>query len=186
MAVTSRTRSSVSTEGTATPRAGSPSDQPQVTVVLVECAGQQLGLPSPRVEQVRSAAQVTRLPGAPMLIEGVVNLHGELVPVVDGRRRLGISHRDIRPSDLFVIVRSRGKRLVVHVDAAVGVVEVPAAELDEAASLHREAFRCKGISRLRGGLFVVHDMDALLSPHEFVRTEQAMAAPKVDVGNAGA
>lgn len=165
-------------------RPGSATAQDEVTVVLVECAGQQLGLPARRVEQVRQAAQVTRLPDLPPLVEGVVNVRGEIVPVLDGRRRLGISHSDVRPTDRFVIVRASGRRLAIHVEAAVGVVEVPAADLDEAAALGREAFGCKGIARLRGGLFVAHDMDALLSPHELVRTERAIATAQLGAGNA--
>lgn len=184
MIVTRTSRKKVSTAAEAAPPTGSPVRQDNVSVVVVECAGQQLGLPSRQVEQVRSAVQVTRLSDTPPLVEGVVNLHGEIVPVVDGRRRLGISHRDVRLTDRFVIVRARGRRLVLHVDAAVGVVDVPAADLDEAASLQREAFGCKGISRLRGGLFVVHDMDALLSPPEFLRTERALAAASLAAGSA--
>ena len=184
MTVTSTSRKSVSAAVQAGPRVGTPAADAKVSVVLVECAGQQLGLPSRNVEQVRAAVQVTRLPDAPPLIEGVVNLHGEIVPVVDGRRRIGISHRDVRLTDRFVIVRARGKRLVLHVDAAVGVSEVPASDLAEAASLNREAFGCKGIARLRGGLFAVHDMDELLSPHEFVRTERALAAAGPEASHA--
>lgn len=174
MTVTSVSRTTVSEAPG--PRTGTRVDEETVSVVLVACAGQQLGILSRHVEQVRPATQVTPLHGTPALIEGVVNVHGEVVPVLDGRRRIGISHSDVRLTDRFVIVRARGKRLVLHVEAAVGVVEVPAAELHEAAALQREAFGCKGISRLRGGLFVVHDIDALLSPHEFVRTEQAVNA----------
>lgn len=183
MTVTSISRTGVSTATGAAPRTDVPGTKVPVSVVLVECAGQQLGIPSRQVEQVRSAAQVTRLADCPALVEGVVNLGGELVPVLDGRRRLGISHRDVRVTDRFVILRSRGKRLVMHVDSAVGVVEVSASDVEEAASLNRETFGCKGIARLRGGLFLAHDVDALLSPHEFARTERAVAASRLGAAN---
>lgn len=183
MTVTSISRYSATPAVRPAPGAAAPETRDEVSVVVVECAGQQLGIPSRHVEQVRSATQVSPLPEAPRLVEGTVNLHGESVAVLDGRRRLGISHGDVRPTDRFVIVRSRGKRVVMHVDSAVGVVEVPAADLREASSLQREAFGCKGIARLRGGLFVVHDIDQLLSPHEFVRIEQALAAARLRSGH---
>ena len=184
MTVTSTSRRGVNPATEAPPRTSSPGAQGTVSVVLVECAGQRFGIQSRHVEQVRSAVQLTRLPDAPPLIEGVVNLHGEIVPVLDGRRRIGISHRDVRLTDRFVVVRCRGRRLVIHVDAAVGVVDVPAADLDEAGALQLGAFGCKGISRLRGGLFVVHDIDSLLSPPEFARTERALAASSLGAGHA--
>ena len=158
----------------------------ETTVVLIEVAGQLLGLPAARVEQVRPAAQVTRLPGAPQLVEGVVNLHGDLTPVLDGRRRLGIARREMKLSDRFVILRARGRRLVMHVDAAVGVVNVPQAEIDAAASLRIDTFGCAGIARLRNGMFVVHDTDALLSPREFGLLEGACAALRPRSGHATA
>jgi purine-binding chemotaxis protein CheW len=147
-----------------------------ITVALVEVAGQSLGLLASDIVQVKAASPVTRLPGAPMLIEGIIDLHGEIVPVLDGRRRLGISHRDVRSTDQFVVLRVRGRRLAMHVDAAAGVVEVPAAEVRAAADLRRETFGCMGIARLKGGLFLVHDADALITPHEFVRLAQALQA----------
>lgn len=174
MSVTSTGRTIGSALGVPAPPATQ--EQANVTVALVEVAGQSLGLLASHVEQVKTASHVTRLPGAPMLIEGVVDLHGEIVPVLDGRRRLGISHRDIRSTDQFVILRVRGKRLAMHVDAGAGVVEVPAADVDAAAALRQETFGCAGIARLKGGLFLVHDTDALLTPHEFVRLLQALEA----------
>lgn len=172
MSVTSTSRTIASATG-AVATIESPAT---VTVALVEVAGQPLGLLASAIEQVRPASPVTRLPGAPMLIEGVIELQGEVVPVLDGRRRLGMAHRDIRPTDQLVVLRVRGRRMGMHVDGATGVVEVPSADVESAAMQRMETFGCAGIARLKGGLFLVHDADALLSPHEFVRLLQAVAA----------
>lgn len=147
----------------------------EVTVALLEVAGQPFGVLASRVEGVRSAAPVLPLPGSPMLIEGIVNVHGEIVPVLDGRRRLGIAHRPVKATDQFVVLRAFGRRIVLHVDGTAGVVEVPAVELDRAASLRQPTFGCAGIARLKGGLFVLHDTDALLSPLELASLRRAMA-----------
>ena len=159
--------------------------QAGVSVALVEVAGQSLGLLASAVEQVRPAAQVTRIPGTPLLIEGVINLGGELVPVFDTRRRLGISHRDVRQTDQFVVVRLNGRRLALHVDGGAGVVDVPAADIESATSQRIPTFGCAGIARLKGGLFLVHDTDALLTPHEFALLDRALATVRPRNAHAG-
>ena len=184
MSVANTNRTIASGSGPATDSCGRSSAAGDAAVVLVECAGQQFGLPAGSVDQVRPAAHVRRLAGAPLLIEGVVDLGGELVPVLDGRRRIGISHRDVRFGDHFVVVRSRGKRLAIHVDGVVGVVDVPASDIEGAAALRRPAFGCAGIARLKSGLFFVHDIDALLSGPEFVSVERALAASRSRAGHA--
>lgn len=153
-----------------------PAEGPNVeAALLIQAAGQPLCLLASQVEQVRAAVQVTPLPGAPGLIEGVVRLGAEIVPVLDGRRRLGIAHRDVATADHFVIVRARGKKLAIHVDSAGGLVQVPRADIEAAVSLRMSVFGCAGIARLKGGMFLVHDTDALLSPHENARLLTALA-----------
>lgn len=156
-----------------------------VTVALVEVAGQSLGLLASQVEQVKPAAPVRRLAGVPTLIEGVVDLQGEIVPVLDGRRRLGTAHRDVRFTDRFVILRVHGARMALHVDSAAGVVDVPVRDVQAAAAMRTQTFGCAGIARLRGGLFLVHDTDALLTPHEFVMLQRALAAAGPRSANVG-
>src|SRR5687768_9893189 len=97
----------MSVTSTSSTIANTASNQGEVTVALFEVAGQPFGVLAADIEQVRPAAPVTRLAGAPVLIEGLVELSGETLPVLDGRRRLGISHCDVRPTDYFVILRVR-------------------------------------------------------------------------------
>lgn len=181
MSVTSTSRTFNSAPGAGAIQAPS---QGTVTVALVEVAGQPLGLLGSSVEQVKPASPVRGLPGAPMLIEGVIEVQGEVVPVLDGRRRLAISHRDVKVTDHFVILRVRGQRLAMHVDAGAGVIEVPAAEVAAASAQRQPTFGCTGIARLKGGLFLVHDADALLTPREFAILDAALATVRTRTLNA--
>lgn len=143
-------------------------DQLDVAVVVFKVGNRSLGLFASRVDEVQPAAAVKDVPEAPPVVEGVLDLHGEIVPVIDGRRLLELPPRPTQLSDLFVIVRAAA-RVVLHVDAAVGLVNLPLGEIAAVAPMAPRALRAAGIARMDDGLLVVHDTDAFLSSGQLAR-----------------
>lgn len=94
------------------------------------------------VSQVREVVRwqpVTPLPKAPALIEGVIDLRGTVVPVVDLGRALGGDPIEVRPTARIAVVEAEGLVLGLAVDAAVEVVGVDFAVLDEPPALVTQA-----------------------------------------------
>ena len=144
-------------------------DELQATVVVVQVAGRSLALFASRVEEVQPAAQLKHLPGAASTVEGFVNLHGQIVPVLDARRLLGLPSREICLSDLFVIITTGARRTVLHVDGAPGLTNVSMGEIAAASASTPAALRSAGIAQMEDGLLVVHDTDAFVSDHELTQ-----------------
>src|SRR5262245_6063358 len=90
-------------------------------VLVVASDGGTLALPSSDVVEVVRAVAVTPLPKAPAIVEGVMNVRGKVVPVINVRARLGLSAREIAPSDHFVIARVAGREVALHVDQALSL-----------------------------------------------------------------
>jgi len=84
---------------------------------------QRYALPLSAVERVVRAVAVTPLPQAPEIVLGVVNVHGQLVPVVNLRKWFHLPQRDIELSDRFIIARTRRQPVIVIADAVAGVQE---------------------------------------------------------------
>jgi purine-binding chemotaxis protein CheW len=84
---------------------------------------QRYALPLSAVERVVRAVAVTPLPQAPEIVLGVVNVHGQLVPVVNLRKWFHLPQRDIELSDRFIIARTRRQPVIVIADAVTGVQE---------------------------------------------------------------
>lgn len=76
------------------------------------------------VERVVSAAEVTPLPDAPDPVLGVINIAGDLMPVINTRRYFSIPPRDMELTDHFIVARASGRPLVLLVDKAEGVVKL--------------------------------------------------------------
>jgi purine-binding chemotaxis protein CheW len=76
------------------------------------------------VERVLPAAEVTPLPDAPVIVLGLINVAGELMPVINARRHFHHSPRDMELTDRLIVTRRDGRTLALLVDAVEGVVEL--------------------------------------------------------------
>ena len=99
----------------------SPSVAAEHAVLLVQFGGRRYGLPLPTVERVLPMAYMLPLPDAGLGLLGMLNLHGEVLPVVDPRRRLGLGSPRVTPDHRLVLL-SAGSRFLLWVDAVDEVV----------------------------------------------------------------
>lgn len=68
------------------------------------------------------------VPGAPPALRGLLDLRGEVVPVLDARAALGGSPGAPRPDEHLLLVEAAGRRVALAVDRVMGVRELPEAE----------------------------------------------------------
>jgi purine-binding chemotaxis protein CheW len=125
---------------------------------------QRYALPLDAVERVLRAVEVTGVPDSPQVLAGIVNLHGEIVPVVDLRRRFGLAERALAASDQFIVTRSAQRRVAVIADHVSAVVDCNDDDLVEASPLLSGAQQLGGVAKSKEGvLVVIRDLEHLLS-----------------------
>lgn len=132
-------------------------------------------LPLAAVDRIVRAAQITPLPLAPAIILGALDLAGSVLPVFNVRRRFRLPERDIEPGDHFLIARTMHRSVVLVIDCAQGVLELPAAAAIDVASLTRHPGHFRGVLRLEDGLVLIHDLDVFLSPDEALGLDVALS-----------
>jgi purine-binding chemotaxis protein CheW len=130
-----------------------------------------LAIPATDVVQVVRAVAITRVPGCPDAVEGVVNVRGEVLPVYDLRGRFGLPPRAVHPDEYLVIIRTttRGSA-TLRVTRADGFRAVEP-EVVAAAASSRDPI-IAGLARLEDGLLVVCDLDAARTTLAIARAEQ--------------
>ncbi len=84
---------------------------------------QQIGIDLSCVERVIHAVEVTALPHSPNHIMGAINIQGTIVQVVDLRKILGLSNREIELTDQFIICHIKNKKMALWVDTVSGIEE---------------------------------------------------------------
>jgi purine-binding chemotaxis protein CheW len=93
-----------------------------------ELAGEQYGMDILRVQEIRGWSAVTPIPSTPECVQGVLNLRGTVVPIIDLRRRLGMPRIEYGPTTVIVVcnvITSGRDRLVgLVVDAVSDVCDV--------------------------------------------------------------
>jgi purine-binding chemotaxis protein CheW len=137
-----------------------------VEILVFELDDQRYALPLVGVQEVVRAVALTRLPGAPPIIEGAIDVRGRVVPVLDLRARFGLPPRPLHPDQHLILARA-GKRLVaIRVDRVSWFLEVDPVEIATAASITPTVKRIAGVARVADGLVLIHDLETFLTAAE--------------------
>ena len=129
---------------------------------------------------LRMVASVS-LPGAPRSIEGLVNYHGEILPVLDVRTRLGGKPTPARPSQALVVARREGRKCAFRVDSVEGLRQLSAAAIQDADRMSPIAGSITGAVALEDGLLLIHDVERFLSAAEAEEMERFLASVPGDI-----
>lgn len=118
------------------------------------------------VERVVRIVEVTRLPDAPGIVAGVVNVRGKVIPVVDIRKRFLLPARDPNLSDQLIVARTSRRAVALIADSVTGVVECDEAQVIAAEAIVPGMQYIKGVAKLKDGMLLIHDLDTFLSLEE--------------------
>lgn len=128
------------------------------TLVTFSLGRERLALPITDVHQIIRDVPITRVPNARPDVEGVLNLRGRIVPILDLKHRLGLGVRTMG-ADLRVLIVETGSRLVgFSVDQVHGVIQVEEAKIQAAP----EVVVAKVNSRFIRGVFQHQDKIVIL------------------------
>jgi purine-binding chemotaxis protein CheW len=138
-------------------------------------------LPLATVARIVRAVETTPLPRAPATVVGVIDVHGEVLPVLNLRRKLQLAEREITPSDHFLIARTERRTLVLVIDRPEAVIEVPAVEIVNTNAIESCPEQFRGIVKLPDGLVLIHDLEKFLSLEEELALNDALSEEADDV-----
>lgn len=143
-------------------------------VLVLEVGGHRCGLPVEVVVELHRMVAGTPLPEAPAVIDGVIDVRGTIVAVLDLRARFGLSRRPARPSDQLVVVAAKDRKVALRADRVLDLVTVPADTVVAAVGLPTDS-HLQGVARLDDGLLLIHDVGAFLSDDEAAALDEALA-----------
>ncbi|HSJ23664.1 MAG TPA: chemotaxis protein CheW [Longimicrobiales bacterium] len=148
-------------------------------LLVFELAGARYAMELASVREVVRAVFITPLPGAPAVVEGVLSVRGELVPVYDLRARFRLPARPLHPDDVIVMAWTGERRVGIRCERAERIVDVaPSAVQAAPAFRHGRDDRIAGVVSLDDGLVLIQDLPAFLDAAEKVALDAALdAAP---------
>jgi purine-binding chemotaxis protein CheW len=144
-------------------------------LLLFSLDSRQFALPLERVREVVHAVEITPLAGAPGVVEGVVDVRGTVVPVLDARARFRLPARPVRLADHLILAEGAGRLVALRVDRVLDTHEVPAEAMTAATPNDASMAHLAGVATLEDGMVLVHDLDAFLTQAETDALAQAMS-----------
>ncbi|MEO7762234.1 MAG: chemotaxis protein CheW [Casimicrobiaceae bacterium] len=148
-------------------------DRAQLQFLVFRLGGDEFGLPIDSVDEVaRVPERITRLPKTPKFLEGVINLRGDVLPVVDQRRRFDMPKAEDTQSRRLVVVRTERQRAGLIVDGVSDVLRVDVDSVTAAPELTDQIARLvRGVVNLESAGRIV----LLLDPAELLtRSERGV------------
>jgi purine-binding chemotaxis protein CheW len=103
--------------------------------VVFRLGEHEYGVPIMDVHTVERVTPITRVPRSPEYVMGIINLRGEVVPVINLRRRLGLPDREIDEKTHIVVVWIDGENVGMLVDELSQVLPIPSSQIEEAKDI---------------------------------------------------
>lgn len=146
---------------------------------MFDLARESYGVDINRVREIIRMQEVTHVPDAPAFVEGVMNLRGCVIPVVDLRRRFGLTMSDKTDDSRVVVIDIAGDGIGVIVDAVTEVLRIPESSVAPTSSVitTEDSFYIEGIAKLEERLLILLDVERALS--EQVDDPRGLARPAI-------
>jgi purine-binding chemotaxis protein CheW len=137
---------------------------------------QRYGIPLEVVERVVRMVEITPLPTGPDFIHGVINVKGEILPVVNLRRRFRLPARPVEISDQLIIIRCATRSFVLMSDMSCEVLEFSEFMQTVASGIIPDLPFLSSVVKLPDGLILMQDPEMLLSPGESITIEEIIGS----------
>jgi purine-binding chemotaxis protein CheW len=100
------------------------------------------------------------------VVEGVINLRGTIVPVLDIRARFGLAPKAIEISDHLVIARAQNRVVAIRVDRVINLMTFAAGDIEDLSDAVPNSDYLAGVAKLPDGMVLIHDLARFLSEAE--------------------
>lgn len=137
-------------------------------LVIFELENESYGVDIASVEGIIKMQEITRLPQAPHFVEGITNLRGAVVPVIDLRKRFGLLPQEASSETRIVISSMNGTKVGLIVDAVTQVIRVAEEKIEPPPQMSvtiNSAF-IKNIAKVDDVLVILLDLFKVLSTEE--------------------
>ena len=136
----------------------------ELHIVGFQVGRETYGVSITSLHEIVRVPEITAVPDAPDYMEGVINLRGKIVSVIDLRKRLGEKKAGIGKRNRILVVEHNGRLSGLIVDSASEVLKIPASDVEASpAALQDGGLNCvTGLGKYKGRLIVLLDMTKLL------------------------
>ena len=127
---------------------------------------QMLALSISSVNRVIRVVGITPLPKGPDIVIGIINMQGNIIPVVNIRKRFCLPERDINLNDQIIITHTSKRTIGIVVNSVIGLIESAEEKIVTSEAIVPGIDYVEGVVKLEDGLLIIHDIEKFLSIEE--------------------
>ncbi|MBC8014820.1 MAG: chemotaxis protein CheW [Sporomusaceae bacterium] len=148
----------------------------ELQLVTFRLANEEYGLPITKVKEINRLVPVTKLPQTPSFMEGIINLRGRIIPVIDLRKRFEMPITAHDDDTRIIIVEINGQTVGVTVDAVTEVVRLSTAQIEPPpATVAVGSQYIDGVGKIEDRLIILLHIDKVLTEQEEHTIKQVSA-----------
>jgi len=146
-------------------------------MVVFKLADEQFGVRINQVQEINRLSRITKVPRAPHYLEGVVNLRGDVIPVIDLRKRFKLESKEHSQFTRIIVSDVNKKKAGIIVDEVLEVLRVPGRCMEEAPDIVQDNGLKKyleGIANLENRMVMMIDLENILKANQWQMMEDIM------------
>ena len=143
-------------------------DSNLLQLVTFHIGEEEFGVEILKVQEIIRMMGITRVPKAPDFVEGVINLRGKVIPIIDLRKRFGMAAQEHDKHTRIIVIEINGVIIGFVVDSVSEVLRIPADTVEPPPPIISgiESEYIRGVGKLADRLLILLDLDSLLSKGE--------------------
>jgi len=148
-------------------------------LVCFRLGEEDFGVDIESVQEINRMVDITKIPQAPVFVEGVINLRGQIIPVIDLRTRFGFTRLDEKSKEnRIVVVETQSVTVGLVVDAVTEVLRLSEDKIEETPDItsNVDAQYIEGVAMLDDRLLILLETDKIFTADEMSKMDSVATA----------
>ena len=142
--------------------------EPKVRLITFQLENETYGVEVGQVREILRINQTFPVPGAPDFVLGITNIRGNVVTIIDGRKRFSLPSIDYTDTTRMIVVEAQDEMVAIVVDSVSDFIDVPESVIDSKSKI-----RINGDSRFISGVVTNSDeLIIIMNIDKFIIEEQ--------------
>ena len=133
-----------------------------IKVIAFSLRDEEYGLNIDYVQSIERLSPITRVPNVPSYVKGVINLRGNIIPLIDLQSKLNLGQVEYSESTRVIIVKFEEIELGFIVDKTSNVINIPSDAIEAAASSGFNTDYFEGIAKYEGRLIILVNLEEII------------------------
>ena len=144
-------------------------------LVTFKLEDEEFGVDILKVQEINKMMNITKIPNAPFFIEGVINLRGKIIPIIDLRKKLGFQSKEYDKATRIIVIELDGLVIGFVVDSVSEVLRIPSSTIEQPPSIIGgvESEYIEGVGKLDDRLLILLELKRIFAAADRKEIEKA-------------